>query len=99
MHLISLNIEEKNKNKTPFSGQLFAVKILLEDIVTPQGFLGGSVAKNALVMQEMRIRFLGWEDPLVKEMATHSSILVWEIYGQKSLEGYSPQGRKELGTT
>ena len=57
------------------------------------------MVESALVMQEMRIRFLGWEDPLVKEMATHSSILAWEIYGQKSLEGYSPQGRKELGMT
>ena len=30
-------------------------------------------------MQETRIRSLGWEDPLEKEMATHSSILAWEI--------------------
>ena len=30
-------------------------------------------------MQEMRIQSLGWEDPLEKEMATHSSILAWEI--------------------
>ena len=30
-------------------------------------------------MQEMWIQSLAWEDPLDKEMATHSSILVWEI--------------------
>ena len=30
-------------------------------------------------MQETRVRFLGQEDPLEKEMATHSIILVWEI--------------------
>jgi len=30
-------------------------------------------------MQETRIQFLGWEDPLEKEMATHSSILAWDI--------------------
>ena len=30
-------------------------------------------------MQETRIWSLGWEDPLEKEMATHSSILPWEI--------------------
>ena len=30
-------------------------------------------------MKEMRIRSLGREDPLEKEMATHSSILAWEI--------------------
>ena len=30
-------------------------------------------------MQETWVRFLGWEDPLEKEMATHSSILAWRI--------------------
>ena len=30
-------------------------------------------------MQEMQVQFLGREDPLEKEMATHSSILAWEI--------------------
>ena len=32
-----------------------------------------------LEMQEMGVQSLGWEDPLEKEMATHSSILAWEI--------------------
>ena len=39
------------------------------------GFLGGSEVKNPLVMQETQVRSLGQEDPLEKEMATHSSIL------------------------
>ena len=30
-------------------------------------------------MQEMQVQSLGWEDPLEKEMATHSSNLAWEI--------------------
>ena len=30
-------------------------------------------------MQETRVWFLGWEDPLEEEMTTHSSILAWEI--------------------
>ena len=30
-------------------------------------------------MQEMRVQSLGWEDPLEKEIAPHSSILAWEI--------------------
>ena len=30
-------------------------------------------------MQETRVRSLGWEDPLEKEMVTHSSILAWRI--------------------
>ena len=32
-------------------------------------------------MQETQVRSLGWEDPLEKEMATHSSILAWRIPG------------------
>ena len=49
--------------------------------------------------QEMWVRFLGGENPLGQDMATHSSILVWRIHEQKSLEGYSPKGHKELDTT
>ena len=40
---------------------------------------GGSVVKSLSAMQETQVRFLGWEDPLEKEMATHSSILAWRI--------------------
>ena len=35
--------------------------------------------KNLLARQETQVRLLGWEDPLEKEMATHSSILAWRI--------------------
>ena len=35
--------------------------------------------KHLPAMRETRIRSLGWEDPLEEDMATHSSILVWEI--------------------
>ena len=35
--------------------------------------------KHLPAMQETRVRFLGQEDPLEKEMATHSSALVWKI--------------------
>ena len=42
-------------------------------------FPGGSVVKNPPAKQETRVRFLGQEDPLEKRIATHSSILAWEI--------------------
>ena len=45
--------------------------------------------------QETQIWSLGQEDPLEEVMALHSSILAWEIHGQKSLAGYSPWGCKE----
>ena len=37
------------------------------------------IVKNLLAMQETRVQSLGQEDPLEKEMATHSSNLVWKI--------------------
>ena len=50
-------------------------------------------------MQEVWVQSLGWEDPLEKVMASHSSILAGEFHGQRSLAGYSPQGRKESDMT
>ena len=44
-----------------------------------EGFSGGSDVKNLPAMQETGVQSLGWEDPLVKGMATHSSILAWRI--------------------
>ena len=40
---------------------------------------GGSVVKSLPAMQETQVRFLGWEDLLEEEMATHFSILAWRI--------------------
>ena len=57
------------------------------------------MVKNRPTKQEMRVRSLGWEDPLEKEMAAHSSILAWEIPGQRSLASYNPWVHKESNTT
>ena len=42
-------------------------------------FPGGSEVKNTPEIQEIKIRPLGWEEPLEKGMTTHSSILAWRI--------------------
>ena len=55
--------------------------------------------KRLPAMRETRVRFLGREDPLEKEMAIHSSTLAWKSHGQRSLIGYSPWGRKESDMT
>ena len=53
---------------------------MLFHIVLTQSWIPGDlVVKNPPVMQETWVGFLGWEDPLENEMATHSSILTWEI--------------------
>ena len=48
---------------------------------------------------ETQVQSLGREDPLEKEMLTHSSILALETPGQRSLVGYSPRDLKESDTT
>ena len=48
---------------------------LYEQLKLPLGFPDGSVVKSLPAMQETQVQSLGREDPLEKEMATHSSIL------------------------
>ena len=60
--------------------------------------LVAQMVKNLPAMQDTWVQFLGREDPLEEEMATHSSILAWRIHGQRNLVGYSLWGHKELFT-
>ena len=48
-------------------------------------------------MQDMRVQSLGWEDPLEKEMATHSSILTWEIPLTEKTGGLQSTGFQRVG--
>ena len=50
--------------------------------------------KHLPAIWETQVWSLGQEDPLEKEMATHSSILAGESHGWRSLVGYSPWGRR-----
>ena len=56
-----------------------------------------SLVKRLPALRETRVQSLGWEDPLEKEMATHSSILAWEI--PETEEPGGPWGLKESDTT
>ena len=47
-------------------------------------------------MQDMQVRSLGQEDPLEKEMATHFSILAWEIPWTEKSDGLQSKGSQEL---
>ena len=55
--------------------------------------------KNPPSMQETCVISLGQENPLEKEMATHSSILAWEIPGTEEPGKLHPWGHKELDMT
>ena len=55
-------------------------------------FLVAQLVKNLPAMRETWVQSLGWEDPLEKGKATHSTILAWRI-------PHGPWGRKESNTT
>ena len=61
--------------------------------------LVAQMVKNLPAMWETWVRSLGREDPLEKEMATHSSILAWRIPWAEELGGLQSTGCKELDTT
>ena len=62
------------------------------------GFPGGSVVKNCLPMQETQVQSLGQENPPEKRMATHSSILAWEIPCTEEPGGLQFIGLQRVGT-
>ena len=59
--------------------------------------LVAQMVKNRPAMQETRVQFLGQEDPLEKEMATHSSILAWRISRTEELGGLQSLGSHRVG--
>ena len=61
------------------------------------GFPCGTVVKNSPATQETRVQFLTWEDPLEKGMATHSSILAWEIPWTEEPGGLYLMGSQSVG--
>ena len=73
-----------------------------EDLIPVRASLVAQMVKHLPAMWETRDQSLGWEDPLEKEMATHSATLVLlpgRFHGLRSLVGYSPWGRKESHMT
>ena len=55
------------------------------------------MVKNLPAMQETQVRFLDWEDPLEKEMATHSGILAWRIPWAEEPGGLQSMGLQRVG--
>ena len=63
--------------------------VIRNDVLGLRTSLVAQLVKNLPAMQAAWVRSLGWEDPMEKGMATHSSILAWRI----------PWGCKESDTT
>ena len=55
------------------------------------------MAKNMPAMQEAQVQSLGQEDPLEKEVATHSSILAWRIPWTEEPGGLQSMGSQKVG--
>ena len=55
------------------------------------------MVKNLPAVQETRIRSLGQEDPLEKEMATHCSILAWKVPWTEEPGGLQSMGSQRAG--
>ena len=61
------------------------------------GLSEGLLVKNLPAMQEIQVQSLSLEDPLKKKMATHSSILVWEISWTEEPGGLQSKGSQRVG--
>ena len=64
---------------------------------TLRASLVAQTVKNPPVMQETRIRSLGWEDPLEEGMAIHSRILAWRIPWTEEPDGLQSMGWQRVG--
>ena len=72
---------------------------MLATAMSPAGIICASVVKNQLAMLEMWVRSLGQEDPLEKEIATHSRIFAWKIPWTEEPGRVQFTGLQELETT
>ena len=59
--------------------------------------LMAQMVKNLPAMQKMRVQSLGQEDPLEKEMATHSSPIAWRIPWTEASGGLQSMGSPRVG--
>ena len=62
-----------------------------------RGSLVAQKVKSLPAMQKTQVRFLGWEDPLEKEMVTHSSTLALRIPGMEEPGGLPSRGSHRVG--
>ena len=77
--------------------QLGRVEHILEDIFLSRSSLVAQTARSLPAMREIRLRSLGGEDTLEKEMATHSSILDWRILWMEEPGRLKSMGSQRVG--
>ena len=78
-------------------GSNFSLSLFLFELRFSCPSLVAQLIKNLPAVQEMQVRSLGWEDPVEKEMATHSSILTWKISWTEEPGGLQSTGLQRVG--
>ena len=73
-----------------------AIKEHSETYAEAWGFPAGLAVKNLPAMQETWVQSLGWEDPLEKKTATHSSILAWKTPWTEEPGGIQSMGSQRM---
>ena len=69
----------------------------VEFIAGMKGSLVAQTVKRLSMTRESRVRSLGWEDPLEKEMAIHSSTIAWKIPWTKEPGRLQSMGSQRVG--
>ena len=80
-----------------FHCHVHAYKVLSGVLTRIGASLVAQRIKHLPAMQETQVRFLGWEDPLEKKMATHSSVLAWRIPWTEEPGGLQSTGSQRVG--
>ena len=75
------------------------IEYLWQKVYSKWASLIAQSVKNLPAMQKTWVQFLGREDPLEKEMATHSSILAWRIPWTEEPSRLQSMGLQELDMT
>ena len=75
------------------------IECLWQKVYSKWASLIAQLVKNLPAMQKTQVQFLGQEDPLEKEMATHSSILAWRIPWTEEPSRLQSMGSQELDMT
>ena len=70
---------------------------LLSILLSTWASLVAQTVKHLSAMQETRVQSLGWENPLEKEMATHSSVLAWKIPWTEEPDRLQSMGPQRVG--
>ena len=76
---------------------LYISMIHLSQLATNSASLVAQTVKNLPAMQEIQVQSLGWDDPLEKGMAAHSSVLAWRVPWTEEPGGLQSIGSQRVG--